>query len=85
MKRNAWLLLWLGAWSVSFAAPQPPVIHPTDFILVNGTGAKLVQPTLYPLIPTTHGSLILQTDAVFIPTTEPLLNPLAQPLVPKGM
>jgi len=89
MKRNPWLLvlpglLWLGACYCSFGSPNAPVVYPTSYPLVNGTGAVLVQPETS-LIPTTHGSLIHESDAVFIPTTVPLLNPLKNPLVPKGI
>ena len=86
MKRNVWLaVLWLGLCDLSAASPEARIVYPTDYPLVNGTGAVLVQPTEHSLIPTTHGSLILASDAVFIPTTAPLLNPLAQPLVPRGI
>ena len=66
------------------AAARGVIIHPTDYALLNGTGAALVHPTEYPLIPTTHGSLIHQTDAVLVPTAAPLVNPLTAPLVPSG-
>ena len=77
-------LLWLGAFNNVSASPEAVIIHPTEYALIDGTGAALIHPVENALIPTTEGSLIQASDAVLIPTTAPLLDPLKEPLVAKG-
>ena len=88
MKLKPWLLvlpglLWLGI--NASASPEAIIIHPTEYSLINGTGATLILPTEYPLIPTTEGSLIHPSEAALIPTVAPLLNPFNAPLVASGI